>query len=116
MGRLRLAQDKVEDAIEALKESAELDPDEADVYLLLARAHARAAEWQIEPDWQAHIRHARDACRRTSDIGGKDHPDTKEAAELEEQLNRLEEEVKEGAAAAAGDGKLRADSYAGASS
>lgn len=113
-GRLRLAQDRVEDAIEALGASAELDPDEADVYLLLAQAQARAAEKQLEADWDAHIRRARAACRRVADIGGRHHPDTRAAEELERRLDRLEDEARKRSAAAREDGRPRGDAYVGA--
>jgi tetratricopeptide (TPR) repeat protein len=104
-GRLQLALDKPSEAIDSLRRSADIDPDEADVYLDLARAHARAAEQQIESDWQAHIRHGRAACRRTAAIGGQDHPDTREAVEVERQLVRLEVAAAEKSAAAETNGK-----------
>ena len=84
-GRVLLAQGAAVEAIEALQESAELDPGEADVYLLLARAHARAAENRGE-DWQKHIGLGLDACRRTWEIAGNGHPDTLAAEEVTEQL------------------------------
>lgn len=115
-GRLLLAEDKANDAITALRMSADIDPDEADVYLLLARAHARAAEQLIEPDWEAHIRHARAACRRTRMIGGEQHPDAKEAAEVEKQLDRVEAVATERSVAAEGNGHSRADGLVGTAS
>jgi len=99
-GRLQFALDKPTDAIDSLRRSADIDPDEADVYLDLARAHARAAERQLEADWQAHIRHGRAACRRTAAIGGQGHPDTRKAVEVERQLDRLEVAAAEKSAAA----------------
>jgi hypothetical protein len=104
-GRLRLALDKPIDAIKSLRRSVDIDPDEADVYLDLARAHARAVEKQVESDWQGHIRHGRAACRRTAAIGGEGHRDTKAAAEVEEQLKRLATEAAEKSAAAKTNGK-----------
>lgn len=104
-GRFLLATDKASAAITALRGSVAVDPDEADVYLLLARAHSRAAEQEIEADWQAHIRGGRAACRHTIEIGGKDHPDAREAADLEKQLNRLEAEASERSTAWAGAGR-----------
>jgi tetratricopeptide (TPR) repeat protein len=89
-GRLLLAEGDPEGAIEALRSAADLDPGEADVYLLLARAHARAAEERVEQEWQTHIRDGRNACRRTREIGGEGHPDTLAAAETERQLKRIE--------------------------
>jgi hypothetical protein len=103
-GRFLLATDKASAAITALRGSVGVDPDEADVYLLLARAHARAAEQEVEADWQAHIRGGRAACRHTIEIGGKDHPDAREAADVEKQLNRLEAEASGRSTAWAGDG------------
>jgi tetratricopeptide (TPR) repeat protein len=113
-GRLQLALDKPIEAIDSLRRSADIDPDEADVYLDLARAHARAAEQQVEADWQGHIRHGRAACRRTAAIGGQGHPDTKEAAEVERQLRRLEVAVAEKSAAAKTNGKPHGDALTGA--
>jgi tetratricopeptide (TPR) repeat protein len=104
-GRVLLSQDEADDAIKALRSSVDIDPDEADVYLLLARAYARAAEQQIEADWQAHIRHGRAACRRTRDIGGERHPDTIQAKEIEKRLDRVEAAASERSAAAAGNGR-----------
>jgi len=92
-GRLWLAEDDAEEAIARLEESVDIDPDEADVYLLLAQAHARAAEKRLERDWQAHIHKARQACARTREIGGDDHPDAKAAEELEGRLKRIEREA-----------------------
>ena len=90
-GRVLLAKgQKTDAAIDALEKAADLDPGEADVYLLLARAHARATEERVEQEWQKHIRAARAACRRTREIGGEGHPDTLAATELERQLTRLE--------------------------
>jgi tetratricopeptide (TPR) repeat protein len=113
-GRLQLALDKPIDAIDGLRRSADIDPDEADVYLDLARAHARAAEQQVESDWQAHIRHALAACRRTEAIGGPGHPDTKEAVEVERQLHRLEAAAAEKSAPAETNGKPAPEALAGA--
>jgi tetratricopeptide (TPR) repeat protein len=89
-GRVLLAQGKTDAAIDALNKAADLDPGEADVYLLLARAHVRATEERLEQDWQKHIRAARAACRRTREIGGEGHPDAVAAAELEPQLRKME--------------------------
>jgi tetratricopeptide (TPR) repeat protein len=88
--RVRLALGRTSDAIEALRASTEFDPDEADVYLLLAEAHLRAAQERVESDWQEHVRHARDACRRTEEIGGAQHPNTRRAKEIEKELARME--------------------------
>jgi hypothetical protein len=89
-GRVFLARAEPDQAIAAFDKAADLDPGEADVYLLLARAHARATEQQVEREWQAHLRAARDACRRTREIGGERHPDALAAAELERELRRIE--------------------------
>jgi tetratricopeptide (TPR) repeat protein len=89
-GRAHLAEGRLDAAIADLKAAGDLDPGEADVYLLLARAHALAAERRVEEDWQAHIRAARAACRRTRDIGGDEHPDAIAAAMLEEELARID--------------------------
>jgi tetratricopeptide (TPR) repeat protein len=86
-GRVRLAQGDPLDAIDELRTSAELDPGEADVYLLLARAYARAAEERrLEQDGQKYIGLGVDACRRTWEIAGDGHPDTLAAEEVAEQL------------------------------
>jgi tetratricopeptide (TPR) repeat protein len=88
-GRVLLADGDPEEAVEALRRSAELDPGEADVYLLLARAHARIAARQLGEDWQQHIGLGLDACRRTWEIAGDGHPDTLAATEVEEQLRHI---------------------------
>jgi predicted Zn-dependent protease len=97
-GRLLLAEGNAAHAIQELKESTNLDPGEADVYLLLARAHVLAAQRLKEVDWQEHVRNARHACRRTREIGGADHPDTDAADELEAELHRIEGTAKVGSA------------------
>jgi hypothetical protein len=89
-GRVFLAQRDAGAAIAALERAAELDPGEADVYLLLARSHACAAEPRVEHEWQEHVRDARGACRRSREIGGEGHPDTLAAAKLEKELRRIE--------------------------
>jgi tetratricopeptide (TPR) repeat protein len=93
MGRTLLATDRTAAAITALRGSVDVDPDEADVYLLLAYAHTRAAEQDIQAGWQAHIRDGRAACRHTRDIGGEAHPDTREAEKIEKVLDLLEAEA-----------------------
>jgi hypothetical protein len=89
-GRVLLASGKPREAIAALNAAADLDPGEADIYLLLARAHASAAEIGLYEEWQGHIRAARDACARTREIGGDSHPDAVVAAELEQELVQIE--------------------------
>jgi tetratricopeptide (TPR) repeat protein len=111
-GRLLLVQDKAEEAIDALRASADLDPDEADIYLLLARAHARAAEKHVEAEWQAHIRHAREACRRARRIGGEGHPDSEGAIQVEEQLARIEAVAAGASDGSSGDGKAHVEAPA----
>jgi tetratricopeptide (TPR) repeat protein len=106
-GRVLLADDNPIEAIEALQGSAEIDPGEADVYLLLARAHARAAEQRLEDEAQDHIRRALGACRRTREIAGEGHPDTDSAAEIEQQLAVIGALSGEPIAAAAGDAGAR---------
>jgi tetratricopeptide (TPR) repeat protein len=89
-GHVLLAYDKAVEALHTLQRSAALDPGEADVYLLIARAHARIAERRLQGHWQDHIEWGRDACRRTSEIAGELHPDTRAAAEVEKKLDRIE--------------------------
>jgi tetratricopeptide (TPR) repeat protein len=94
-GRLLLARGETDAAVDALQAATELDPGEADVYLLLAEAHKRAAEGQTAPEWQEHVRRARSACRRTREIGGEGHPDTNAAKAIEAELDQLEARVVE---------------------
>lgn len=89
-GRFLLAQGEPVKAIDELRSSAEFDPGEADVYLLLARAHARVAGAPSgNEDWRTHVSLGIDACRRTWEIAGEDHPDTRAAEEVAEQLARI---------------------------
>jgi tetratricopeptide (TPR) repeat protein len=85
-GRVLLSEGEPLEAITALRTSAELDPDEADVYLLLARAHASVVERRLGDDWHEHIGFALDACRRTLEIGGDEHPAALAATEVTEPL------------------------------
>jgi hypothetical protein len=100
-GRASLADGDQETAIAALKRAVYLDPGEADVYLLLARAHTRAAQGCVEEEWESEIREARAACRRTRAIGGEQHPDAIAAKKLEEELTLIEAEAHARARAAA---------------
>lgn len=111
-GRVHLARGRTEKAIKALRASTEADPDEADVYLLLAYAHKQAAQERIEAEWEEHVRHARAACKRTREIGGKGHPDTDFAHEIEAELGRLEARAIEARRMASANGDRPAGAHA----